>query len=302
MGSIPELRFDVPHRVTMGLAKLAPGESWIAVDEAYASDLREKRRLFESERAQVLVALPGSVPAQREVRDAVAQHLALHHPSLARLHGRRIEGPALGESIDLDTEDTPAIETAARLVQEDLCIMERSDSRWCLTAAAVCFPTRWDLPSKLGMPLAAIHDPVPGYERIAASADRFFDALRPGPAFRRSNWSLLDDPMLFLPAARRGGAPSDRLDAHNAADLVWLRVERQTLQCMPRTGAILFTIRIHRAPLRALASDPLAAAALAASVRSMNPDLAIYKALPPVRDAALAYLDSIATRVSDAGR
>src|SRR6185295_19156177 len=107
---------------------------------------------------------------------------------------------------------------------------ERNDAGWCLTAAAVCFPTRWDLPSKMGLPLATIHDPVPGYRaRVVAPADRFFDALAPGPVFRRANWSLLDDPALFQPVARRGGGPNEAIDAHNAGDAIWFRVERQTL-------------------------------------------------------------------------
>jgi hypothetical protein len=292
MDTIPYGPFDVPHRVKMGLAVLAPDESWIEVDGDYARDLREKRRLLATERARVLGVLPGSEPAQREVRELVARQLIENHPALVRVQGRRLDLLPLGEQLALDDASDSAIEGAARLVQEDLCIMERNDAGWCLTAAAVCFPTRWDMPSKLGLPLATIHDPVPGYERVAASADRFFDVLAPGSVFRRANWSLLDDATLFQPAARRVGAPSDAIDAHNAGDTVWLRVERQTLQRLAGTGAILFTIRIHRAPLRVLARDPAAAAAFAASVRSMDADLARYKALGVVRDAALAYLDA----------
>lgn len=280
MEKIPYGPFDVPHRLKMGLTVLAPGEPWIEVDGDYERDLREKRRLFATERAHVLGVLPGSEPAQREVRELVARQLIEQHPSL-------------GEQLELDDASDCAIESAARVVQEDLCVMERSDAGWCLTAAAVCFPTRWDMPSKMGLPLATIHDPVPGYrERVAASADRFFDVLAPGSVFRRANWSLLDDPALFQPVARRGGGPNGAIDAHNAGDAVWFRVERQTLQRLARTGAILFTIRIHRAPLRVLARDPAAAAAFAASVRSMDADLVRYKALGVVRDAALAYLDA----------
>jgi len=280
MTPIPHGRFESPHRVRMGLSALAPGESWIEVDADRADDLREKRRLFAVERARVLQTLPGSEAAQREVRDLVAREIAERHPALA-------------ESLDRGDRD-PAIEAAALLVQEDLCVMERRDAGWCLTAAAVCFPTRWDMPSKMGLPLTAIHDPVPTYrERVAASADRFFDELRPGRVYRRANWSLLDDPALFQPVALRGGAPVASIAAGDAGRAVWLRVERQTLQRLPASGAILFGIRIHRAPLEALAGDPDAAASLAAAVRSMEPAMARYKALARVQDAALAYLDSV---------
>jgi hypothetical protein len=301
MHTIPYGPFDVPHRLKMGLSALAPGESWIEVDDDYARDLREKRRLLANERARVLGVLQGSEPAQREVRELVARQLMERHPALVRVQRRRLELVPLEEQLELDDERDCAIESAARLVQEDLCIMERRDAGWCLTAAAVCFPTRWDMPSKLGLPLATIHDPVPGYhDRVAASADRFFDVLARGSVFRRANWSLLDDPALFQPVARRGGGPNGAIDAHNAGDAVWFRVERQTLQRLARSGAILFTIRIHRAPLRVLAQDPASAAAFAASVRSMDPDLVRYKALGVVRDAALAYLD--AASESDSSR
>jgi hypothetical protein len=294
MQAIPYGSFDAPHRVKMGLTALAPGEAWLDADGDWLADLREKRRLLTAARAQVLAALPGSEPAQHEVLERVAEHLVERHPALAQRRGRRVELPALGESIGLDDESVLAIERAARLVQEDLCVMERRDAGWCLTAAAVCFPTRWDLPSKLGLPLAAIHDVVPGYPgRVAGAADGFFDALAPGFVFRRANWSLLDDPALFQPVALRGGAPRSAIGPHEAGDAVWLRIERQTLQRLAATGAILFTIRIHRAPLRVLARDPAAAAALAAAVRSMDAAMLHYKALSRVRDAALAYLDTV---------
>lgn len=274
------MHFDVPHRVRMGLAALAPGEAWIEVDGDRAADLREKRRLLAAERDRVLRVLAGSEPAQAEVYEVVAAQLAAHHPPIAP--GDPEDAPA------------PALERAALLVQEDLCVMERNDAGWCLSAAAVCFPTRWDMPSKMGLALAAIHDVVPGYAgRVATAADRFFDRLQPGPVFRRANWSLLDDPALFQPAALRGGAPAASIDARHAGDAVWLRIERQTLQRLARTGAILFTIRIHRAPLRTLAADPAAAASLAAAVRSMDALMQHYKALARVRGAALAYLDSV---------
>lgn len=284
MTSIPRGRFEAPHRVRMGLTALAPGESWIEVDADRDDDLREKRRLFAVERERVLQTLPGSEPAQREVRDVVARELAERHPALAT-------------SLDRGDDRLPAIEAAALLVQEDLCVMERRDAGWCLTAAAVCFPTRWDMPPKMGLPLTAIHDPVPTYrERVAASADRFFDLLEAGRVFRRANWSLLDDPALFQPVALRGGAPVASIAASDADTAVWLRVERQTLQRLPASGAILFSIRIHRAPLGALADDPDAAASLAAAVRSMEPAMVRYKALARVQDAALAYLDAVSTR------
>lgn len=45
--------------------------------------------------------------------------------------------------------------------------------------------------AKLGLPLRAIHTPVPSYEaRIAKSMDRFFNKLETGKYVKRANWSI----------------------------------------------------------------------------------------------------------------
>lgn len=283
--------FDVPHRVKMGLVALAPEEPWLELDADLVRDLREKRRLLARERDQVWCALPGSEAGQREALDLVANFVLAHPSTFQRRSGTRVRIDPLDEELDLDDSNSAALETASRLVQEDLCLMERLRGSWRLTAASVCFPTRWDLPSKLGGSLSAIHDAVPGYAgRVERAADHFFDALRPDLVFRRGNWSLLDDPALYQPTAERGGVARADITVANAGDRIWLRTERQTLRRLPRTGAILFTIRIHRVRLSALRGDPTAARCLSDSVRSMDIAFQRYKALERVREAALGYL------------
>ncbi|MBV9785849.1 MAG: DUF3445 domain-containing protein, partial [Acidisphaera sp.] len=67
-----------------------------------------------------------------------------------------------------------------------------------LTAASLCFPTRWRLADKIGKPMQAIHATVPLYaERLARPVDRFFEKLAPQRPVFRTNFSLLDNPALF---------------------------------------------------------------------------------------------------------
>ena len=57
-------------------------------------------------------------------------------------------------------------------MQEDLCLMQRGAAGYRLVAV-VCFPAHWRLADKLGRPLEAIHEPVPGFgERLAPTVDR----------------------------------------------------------------------------------------------------------------------------------
>jgi len=280
--------------MALGLRLLADPADWLVLDEDWARDLREKRRLESEHREQVWVELPGSVPAQREVRDVLLAHLETHHPGRIRRSGDRLALPALDESFDL-ASGVPPLLLASRLVQEDLCLLERASDAWRLSAASVCFPTRWDLPSKLGDTLTGIHDPVPGYRAaLARPAERFFDGLRPDRIAVRGNWSLVDTPALFQPQPGNPGAP--RVTEDNVAETVWLRAERQTLRRLPETGAILFTIRIFRDPLGALSMQPERARLLAEDLRTLPDELSRYKSIPELREPVLAWLDRIAAR------
>ncbi len=169
--------------------------------------------------------------------------------------------------------------------------MQERSSGWCLTAGSVCFQTRWDLPPLLGRPLNRVHGRVPGFQqKLASASNRFFDAMLEGIVYRRGNWSLMDDPTLFQPTRKTQRGASASLDASNAGTKVWLRVEHQTLQRLPESGAILFTIRIHRTRLDAVARDAEAARSLVASMQSMHPAMRRYKSLERVRGAVVEYL------------
>lgn len=283
----------VPHRLVMGLSSVVDERDWLVNDESLSADLWLKDRLLRDERSQVFVELNDSRLAQAEARDTVVRHVESHRRDHYAITGDTIRSLPDGPEVAINGP-APPLETAARLVQEDLCILERRDAGWVLTAAAVCFPTRWDLPSKLGLPLAEIHARVPGYSGLlAASADRFFEKMKPGRVFQRGNWSLLDDPGLYQPSGKFREEPNREITPDNAGQKVWLRREHQTLQRLPSTGAALFGLRILREPLASAASDVGRAARIAAGIRTMPDDMQRYKSLPVLRDAVLAYLDEI---------
>lgn len=265
---------------------------YLEPDAELEADLREKRRLLAERHADVLAELPESRPAQAEVLRLVVAALESHH---AARYERREGGFALRGAavhVPLGHDAVAPLERAGSLVQEDFCVMERSRAAWRLTAGCVCFPTRWHLAPKLGQSLEALHEPVPGYaDRLAASADRFFDRLPVGRIVWRTNWSLVDDPALFLPPGYRSPSlPADPVTAGNAGDRVFLRMERQTLRRLPQTDAVLFGIRVYRNPLRDFRRDPEAARGLWGALATMEEPLQRYKSLCGLRPAALDYL------------
>jgi len=160
---------------------MRPDECWLELDEDLERDLRMKDTLLRRQRDQVFVETSSSKDAQREALSRVTTSLQAFHPEIYEIEGPRFHVEPTGDVFDLDASTLPPLEIAARCVQDDLVIMQEGPLGWCLTAGAVCFPTRWDLPSKLGRPMSRIHERVPSYlEELETSANRFFDRMKPG--------------------------------------------------------------------------------------------------------------------------
>lgn len=241
------------HRVTLGLRPLDPAV-WLQFDDDFADEIALKRSLLERRPADVLSVSVGGAAAADELLEHLVNHLATFHPDRPR-------DPEPGVS---------ALHAAALLVQEDLCLLTKDDEGWVLSAACVCFPSRWRLTDKMGASVAGIHAPVPGYAAISDPVDKFMDRLTVERPMWRTNWTLMDNDDLHQPdrPATRVGNPGD-----------WtFRVERQTLTRLPRTGAVVFTIRTYRRQLDALVADPDTAAALVTMVSNMGPEHREYRA------------------------
>ncbi len=291
---------DGSWRLAMGL-KALDLEDWIEIDDGFAGQLAERRALLEERRDQVCLALPESLIGQAEVLALLLDHLPARFPETYRRSAEAIENLVTGErfALDLPAWRHAPLELAGRLVQEDLCLLRRSERGYRLIAGVLCFPSHWRLADKLGRPLDLIHAPVPGFAgQLAATVDRFFDNLQVERPVWRANWSLVDTPELFLPPEHR--LQRKRVAAEHAGEQVWLRVERQTLRRLPRTRDVLFTIRTYVEPLASVIDTPATARALAARLTELPDAMAAYKGIAPIRAPLLAWLEDQAA-AQDAG-
>jgi dimethylamine monooxygenase subunit A len=246
---LPSAPWMVPaQRRLPGTQPLSMAE-WLVTDDAFAGQMALRDRLIAERRGDVLAGTPGSEAAAEEVLETVLANLP---PGYVRA-GMRVIRPD-GVTVDLDA-DTP-LATAGRLVQEDLCVLEKrpGGEEHVLTAAVLCFPASWTLAEKIGRPLGAIHIPVATYTGdIARRVQRMFDAIRPGQPIWRQNALLYAAPELFQP--RREAEP--RVPPKSRPD--YLRSERQCLLRLPRTGAVLFSIHTYVLPFAALTEEQAAA-------------------------------------------
>lgn len=205
------------------------GPDWLTVDEAYAPQLAEKARLIAQRRADVIV---GAGDAVVEALDVVLDVLAMR--SDFEVQGGVVRRP---DGVRVAVDRIAPLVTLSRLIQEDICILEKRGGEHVLTAALLCFPASWTLAEKIGKPLTRIHDPVPEYAaQIAVRVQRMFDGVRAGLPMWRANLLGYDDPALYQPQTE--GAPRS---VGNVVS-VYERSERQTVLRLPKTGAVVFAI------------------------------------------------------------
>lgn len=270
---------------------------WLETDTNLVAHLERKAELLERSHDTVFRQEAGTEKAQQEVLDLVLAHLAAHHAST---HVVAAETVALkyGASI-VDLNSRPALETAARLIQEDLVLMRASDHGYRLVAACLCFPSSWSLVEKHGQTMRAIHETVPGFNdgRMGTVVGRIFDNLKVGQLVGRYNWAIYDDSDLHHPESRQL-MPNPASEKRNALAGLFIRVERQTLRRLPVSGDILFTIKIHHDPmhlLRQREDSASLAASLEQQLCALDPEQLRYKGLSAHRDLIVNALAEIST-------
>ena len=68
----------------------------------------------------------------------------------------------------------------------------------------------------------------------------------------------------------------EKVETPATAETLYLRTERQTLRRLPRTGAIVFTIRVYQTRLAELVKEPGVPGRIASAIRSWPEDVARY--------------------------
>lgn len=241
---LPLAPWMAAHTLRLPGTQPIPPAEWLQVDEAFAAQMAYRDQLIAGAADAVHAVMPAAEPAAAELLALVLEHLAGAPGYAVEREGvRRPDGV-------LVSLDGPPLLVAGRLVQEDLCIMERPDGadEHVLTAAVLCFPSNWTLSQKMGLPLSRIHVPVDVYdEAVAKRVQRLFDRVRPDAPLMRSNL-----------------IPYDRSELHNPRpefarrrpeEVRFVRVERQTILRLPATGAAVFSIHVYQVPLDAIAGE-----------------------------------------------
>ncbi len=224
---------------------------WLRVEDSYAGQMAERRRLISERRGEVIASVDGAEEGVAELSRVVLEFL--------RGRGDFVVEEGLvrcpdGVVVPVDREDP--LGTLGGIAQEDLCLLRKHGEVWRLDAAVLCFPAGWMLSEKIGGDLAGIHAPVREYDSdVARRVARLFDGLRPERPIWRVNALLYDEPELHQPRSER-----DRRDRPTGA-AAYVRSERQCLKKLPESGAVVFSIHTYVTPTVALAESDRAALA-----------------------------------------
>lgn len=169
---------------------------------------------------------------------------------------------------------------------------------------------------KIGLPLEEIHlsGHVPQYrEKLQISLNKFFQKMKVDRPVLRNNFffQIIED----VPP----GSKAEKLDAEelawstttNGPEDFWdhgnqrpdvivknlsvknirFRTERQSLRRLPRTGAVVFTVRTYLEPVVDIVKEAGVPGRLASSINSMGEDVLRYKGAHLWKDTLLPFLE-----------
>ena len=243
--------------------------NWFLRDAEFDLTVQLKKKLLATRRSEVVGLQPGGEDVAQEAAQLVSQWAG----------------------VELSSTGINALVDASLLVADDLAVLQPVKSQdgseqLLLNAAVVCCPSRWMLSEKMGHNMLAIHEPVAKYaDHVGAAVDTYFQRLTVEKPVWRSNWIIQDHPALFQPQIPSGSLVK-------TPDELWIRMERQTLRRLPKTGGILFTIRGYQQPLpEYLSRSKQIAQNTRTLVERLPDDVAQYKSVLKYRPAIMTWIN-----------
>ncbi|KAH1489131.1 hypothetical protein LV164_008305 [Aspergillus fumigatus] len=277
--------FKPKYHLTMALSTISISDL-IPMDKTYKERMALRASLLKEYPDVVLGVHDAADP---RIRRAVAElyafimgtYLPTRYPTMFALSGSSksvvLENKVTGKTYPVAMEDQPvrkALEVLGQTVDEDFLILlpekmqdasAGEEERYVLAAYTAYFPSGFDTRTKLGLRLAAIHDPVPGYkEKLERSMDRFFARVEVGKIVARVNWSITTQTGLFAAFGGVHGSVATSAAGEKEiepgtldVDSTVLRCERQTLHRLPRSKALVFAFHTYTYPLQTIKEEGL---------------------------------------------
>lgn len=273
------------------------------MDKTY-QDRISKRKNVLNQHHDVVVAVNDPPLKDPRIRTAVGElytfilgvYLPTRYPTTFQIDSssekepifeNRVTGAKWPTVLTGDMPTIRALEILTQTVDEEFLILLPDisvldgPSPYVLQAYATCFPSGFNTREKLGLRLADIHGPVPGYaEKIERSMDKFFAKIEVGKFVKRANWGITTETDLFAAYGSVHASPSadpqkehvikpgmlnidqvslsvvPRFSEYCSCTIkTVLRCERQTLHRLPQSKAIVFAFHTYSYPVQQIKDE-----------------------------------------------
>lgn len=306
-------RFPFPfhedkYMYSVNIEPITPGpkgsvyEFPIDIDEHYVSEMRDRALVLDKDPKRCQ-ALPHMMPAQWDMLELLMNSMSASYPEHFTLEKDGNRWHWINRPLGIDqhfvfgdpsTLPYGPMEYIGRQCQGDFSLQDQRDNQLWMDAGIITAQADWSLDFDVGMNFTEWHGPVPlaHQARVFERALKFLLNLQNGHPVRRLNWTMTINPRLDTSPENydKWGVDRATVTPENVGDKVHLRVELQGLFRLPRSNAILFSIRAYLIKMEELVTDPKWARRFHRVLKTLPPELADYKGLTRYRDTTIEWL------------
>lgn len=194
--------FKPVYHITMAVQNSAPADL-IVMDHNYEDRVLERRQLMVQNPTIVLGAIPRAKASVEELYSfLLSQYLPQRFPTMFSLSddGKIFRNGITGASFPTSPPDdsVQALRRLGETIEDDMFLLHETEQGHRSVAYVCCYCSGFDPSQKLDKLLPEIHEPVPSYNKIGPSMERYFKKLEVGKNVKRVNVSER------CPVSRRG--------------------------------------------------------------------------------------------------
>lgn len=277
-------------------------ENYFDIDEHYVSECRERALVLLQDPSRCLV-LDHMESAEWDTLELIMECLASDYPEHFELHRdlyswRWINRPLEIEHSfifgDRSTLPYSPFEYITRQAQGDFLLQDHRNNNLYIDGGMVTSQADWSLEFDVGMSFIEWHAPVPLAHEMGVfeSAVNYLMQMEYGIPVRRLNWTMTVNPRLDTSQENYPVWGPDRrtITRQNIGSKLHLRVELQAAWRLPRSNAILFSVRGYLASLDDISRVPKWARRLHRVIKNLHPEIADYKGISGYRDLVIEHM------------
>ncbi|GAA0243496.1 hypothetical protein LNAOJCKE_5235 [Methylorubrum aminovorans] len=280
----------------------SPFEFPIDIDEHYVAEMHDRALVLEEDPGRCQ-SLPHMITAEWDLVELLMESMAKHYPEHFQLTRAGDAWHWVNRPLGIDQRFTfgdaatlprPPMEYITRQCQGDFALLDQRLGNLWMDSGMITGQADWSLDFDIGMNFMEWHAPVPLAKDmgIFERALKFLLNLQQARPVRRLNWTMTINPRLDTSPENydKWGRDRTTVTPENVGDKVHLRVELQAMWRLPRSNAIVFSIRAYMISMNELVTVPKWARRFHRVLRDVRGELAEYKGLSRYRDTTVAWL------------